>query len=171
MVVLWYMHRFFGGQWNSLFGNSYYNQWVCKSFSLWITSCGRLTSMFIHVYLRFSCSQNIRNCVRCSLPLPLSLSSPYPFLLSPPSPGQSMLIYHLKLKSAVLGNGCSDHKNNDIFDPKGLKESWIGQPYNLLSVASSLPLFPLIPLPSLTLSLPPPPNKCWLGDWSDITLP
>ena len=35
---------------------------------------------------------------------------------------QSMLIYHLKLKSVVyLGNGGSDRKNNDIFDPKGLK--------------------------------------------------
>ena len=55
----------------------------------------------------------------------------------------------------MLGNGCSDHKNNDIFDPKGLKESWIGQPYNLLSLASCLPLFPIIPLPSLPLYLPP----------------
>ena len=39
---------------------------------------------------------------------------------------QSMLIYHLK-KQMYLGNGCSDRKNNDIFDPKGLKESIIGQ--------------------------------------------
>ena len=40
---------------------------------------------------------------------------------------QSMLIYHLKLNQLYLGNGCSDRKNNDIFDPKGLKESLIGQ--------------------------------------------
>ena len=94
--------------------------------------------------------------------LPLSLSSP--LSLSPLSSFSGlMLIYHLKLKSAVLGNGCSDHKNNDIFNPKGLKESCIGQPYNLLSLASSLPLSPLIPLPSLPLSLPPsrPTNADW----------
>ena len=32
---------------------------------------------------------------------------------------QSMLIYHLKLKQLYLGNGCSDRKNNNIFDPRG----------------------------------------------------
>ena len=38
-----------------------------------------------------------------------------------------LLIYHLKLKQLYLGNGCSDRKNNDIFDPTGVKESLIGQ--------------------------------------------
>ena len=38
-----------------------------------------------------------------------------------------MLISLLKLKQLYLGNGWSDRKNNDIFDPKGLKESLIGQ--------------------------------------------
>ena len=40
---------------------------------------------------------------------------------------QSMLIYHLKLNQPYLGNGCSDRKNNDIFDPTGIEESLIGQ--------------------------------------------
>ena len=41
---------------------------------------------------------------------------------------QSMLIYHLKLKKQLyLGNGCADRKNNDIFDPRGVEESLIGQ--------------------------------------------
>ena len=38
-----------------------------------------------------------------------------------------MLIYHLIYHLPYLGNGCLDRKNNDIFDPKGLKESFIGQ--------------------------------------------
>ena len=40
---------------------------------------------------------------------------------------QSMLIYHLNLKQLYLGNGCSNRKNNDIFDPRGVEESLIGQ--------------------------------------------
>ena len=40
---------------------------------------------------------------------------------------QSMLIYHLKLKTAVSRNGCSDRKNNDIFRPQGVNESLISQ--------------------------------------------
>ena len=40
---------------------------------------------------------------------------------------QSMLIYHLKLKQLYLENGCSDRKNKDIFDRKGLNQSLIGQ--------------------------------------------
>ena len=40
---------------------------------------------------------------------------------------QSMLIYHLKLKKQLyLGNGCSDRKNNDIFDPRGLRNHQLG---------------------------------------------
>ena len=40
---------------------------------------------------------------------------------------QSMLIYHLNLKQLYLENGCSNRKNYDIFDPRGVEESLIGQ--------------------------------------------
>ena len=37
---------------------------------------------------------------------------------------QSILIYNLALANQLyLGNGCSDRKNNDTFDPKGINES------------------------------------------------
>ena len=36
-------------------------------------------------------------------------------------------LYFELSKQLYLGNGCSDSKNNDIFDPRGVKESLIGQ--------------------------------------------
>ena len=49
-----------------------------------------------------------------------------------------MLIYHLKLNQLYLGNGCSDRKNNNIFDPMGVMESLIGQflPYKAMVVSN-----------------------------------